>query len=240
MTKYKGHHYGDLESMKFDYRRESYYKGLETIKSLGYEFEDLIHHFPAFVGHMGLSRFLGLYELYKKTLGVAGHIGEVGVYKGASLLFLTKLVQIFEYENLTQVHGFDWFKGNEPGELETKIEKHGYAESYERIMKLIEAQQIQNIVKVHKMDVTSELKPFLEQYLHLQFKLVFLDAGLYDVVKTVLPFLWERITPGGILILDQFNHELSPGETMAIRELLPDREVKTIPNIWMPSAYIVK
>jgi hypothetical protein len=235
------HNYkGQFEYMKFNSRRDSYYKGVEKIKELNYSFEDLIEHFPCFVGHMSLSRFIGLYELYKKSLGVAGHIAEIGTYKGASMLFFAKLVQIFEAESLTQVHSFDWFLGAAKDDIETKVEEGSYKESYERVLELVKAQNIDHIAYVHKMDVIKELKPFLEKYPHFQYKLVFLDAGMYNIVKTVLPLLWERLTPGGILVLDQYNHELSPGETMAVREILPHAHVKTFPNIWMPTAYIVK
>lgn len=232
---------GEYETRKFDHRKEPYYKGLETIKGLDYQFEDLIHHFPCFVGHMTISRFLVLYEAYKMTLGTSGHVAEVGIFKGASLLWLTKLTQIFEPESMTQVHGFDWFQGMDPGDGDSKaVEKHAYMESYDRLMQLIRAQSLESFVRVHNIDVTKELKGFLERWPHLQFKLVFLDAGTYEVVKTCIPLFWNRLTKGGVLIFDQFNHELSPGETRAVRELLPDQPVRTFPWAWMPSGYIVK
>ena len=105
----RDNHYtdGELEVKKFQHRRGPYYEGLEAIKGLGYEIDDFVHHFPCFVGHMTLSRFLALYECYKKVLGLAGHLAGVGIYKGASLLWMTKLIQIFEPESLTQVHAFD-------------------------------------------------------------------------------------------------------------------------------------
>ena len=234
------HSHGRFEYIKFDSRRDNYYDGLKRIEELGYSFQDLLEHYPAFVGHMTISRFLGLYEMYKKTLGVAGHIAEIGSYKGASLLHFSKLVKIFEGESLTQVHGFDWFQGTGKDEINSFVEEGTYKESYERLIELIKIQGLENQTFVHKMDVIKELSPFLEKNLHMQFKLVFLDAGMYNIVKTVLPLLWERLTPGGILILDQYNHELSPGETLAVREILPNARVMTLPNIWMPSAFIIK
>ncbi len=231
---------GDLETRKFEHRNEPYYRGLEAIKRLDYELEDFVHHFPCFVGHMTLSRFLVLYECYKTTLGVSGHIAEVGTYKGASLLWLAKLTQIFEPESLTQVHGFDWFKGMDTERDAKHVKRWACAESHERVMQLIEAQGLQNVVRVHKLDVTRELNGFFDRYPHLQFKLVFLDAGTYEASRACIAELWPRLTKGGILILDEFNHELSPGETQAVRELLPDAEVRTFPWAWMPRGYIVK
>jgi hypothetical protein len=203
--------------------------------------QDLIENFTCFTGHMSLSRYLGLYELYKNTLGVAGHIAEVGTYKGASFFLFAKLIKIFEAESLTQVHGFDWFEGmNSTNEDVHKVNKGDYKADEATLRNLIEIQHLENLAFIHKIDVTKDLKPFLDKYKHLQFKLVFLDAGIYEVVKVALPLFWERLTPGGILILDQYNHELSPGETIAVREILPNAKVKTLPNIWMPTAYIVK
>lgn len=231
---------GTMETKKFEDRKEPYYKGLQTIKSLGYDTEDFIHYFPCFTGHMTLARYLSFYECYQKTLGLAGHIAEVGIYKGAALLFFTKLAQIFEPNALTQIHGFDWFQGNKPSDAEVNIVEGSDVESYERVMSLIEAQNLQNQVLVHKMDVTKELDAFFEAHPHLRFKIVFLDAGMYEVVKACLPHFWNRLNKGGILILDQYNFEVAPGETQAVTEFLKDKEVRTFPYGWMPTAYIVK
>lgn len=238
----KPHDYipGDLESVKFRHRREAYHRGLETIQSLGYSTADLIHHFPAFAGHMTLARYFSLYEAYKATLGLAGHIAEIGVFKGASTLLFAKLVEIFEPNSLTQVHGFDWFQGNKPSADEPGIVPGADVESFERLNTLIQAQNLQHVVRIHPLDVTRELDAFFERYSHLQFKLVFLDAGMYDVVKAALPHFWARLNKGGYLLLDQFNFDIAPGETRAVRELLPDASVRTFPQGWMPSAYIVK
>jgi hypothetical protein len=237
----KRQHVGKFEYIKFDSRRDLYYKTLVDLKEMNIPLQDLVENFTCFTGHMSLSRYLGLYELYKQTLGVSGHIAEVGTFKGASFFLFAKLIKIFESESLTQVHGFDWFGGMDSDTgADFKVEKGSYQADEATVRKLIEIQQLENLAFLHKIDVTKELKPFLNTHKHLQFKLVFLDAGLYEVVTAALPLLWERLTPGGILILDQYNHELSPGETMAVREILPHAKVKTLPNIWMPSAYIIK
>lgn len=233
---------GSMETMKFSNRKDSYYKGMQEIKNLNYEMEDYIHYFPCFTGHMTLSRYLTLYESYKSTLGLAGHIAEVGIYKGGALLFFTKLLQIFEPNTLTQVHGFDWFQGNNPSAAEQNIVKGSDVESYDRLMALIKAQSLQNSVLVHKMDVTKELDKFFKEHPHLQFKIVFLDAGMYDVVKACLPHFWNRLVKGGYMIFDQFNFEVAPGETQAVTEFFKEKEkeIRSFQFGWMPTAYIIK
>lgn len=233
-------HKGQFEYLKFDDRRQHFSEYIDYLKSKNILLEDWMEHFTSYIGHMSLSRVLGLYELYKKSLGVSGHIGEIGIYKGASFFLFAKLVKIFEAESLTQVHGFDWFQGTGGDDIGMKIEQGGYKQDYEEILFLNEFQGFKNLAFIHKMDVVEELDGFLHENLHLQFKLFFMDAGTHKVVKTALPLIWQRITPGGIVVFDQYNHELSPGETLAVREMLPDAKVRIIPNIWMPSGYIVK
>jgi hypothetical protein len=231
---------GKFETQKFADKKPRYYEAMEKIQKMGYSFEDYMPYFPCFTGHMTLSRYFFLYDLYKKTLGISGHIAEVGVYKGGSLLFFTKLTQIFEPNSLTQVHGFDWFKGNAPDSSEKNIVKGSDAEPKERLQKLIDIQDLNKICFLHEVDVSKEISAFFEKNPTLQFKLIYLDAGMYKVVKAAIPAFWERLTKGGVMIFDQFNHEVAPGETKAVKEFFKDKEIRTMPYNWMPTAYIVK
>lgn len=140
------------------------------------------------------------------------------------------------------MHGFDWFKGS-PAPAENDCElvpEAGYESNKGMLLELIERQGLDHILKIHDLDIVTQLKPFFDEFKHLQFKCVFLDAGIYEVMKVAIPLFWERLTPGGVLIFDQYNFELGPGETIAIRECLPGVKIKTINNSWMPNAYAVK
>jgi hypothetical protein len=233
-------HEGKYEYIKFDKLRASYKEGVENMEKMDFSFQEIIEDFPRFSGHMSIGRYLTLYELYKKTEGIAGHIAEVGTYKGTSLLWFGKLLQLFEPNSLTQAHGFDWFKGTGDDSVGLKIEKGSYSYNYEELLKVIKYQNIDNVCFVHKLNIITELEKFFEDNPHFYYKMVFLDAGFYDVVKKSIEVLWPRLNKGGILVLDQFGHELSPGEAMAVKELLPDQKIRTINNSWMPNAYIIK
>lgn len=84
-----------MEASKFDDRRELYWQGIREILSMGYPPEDLIHHFPLFAGHVCLGRYLALYEAYKLTTGIAGHIAEAGVWKGGVIALAGKVNPAF-------------------------------------------------------------------------------------------------------------------------------------------------
>jgi hypothetical protein len=213
---------------------------------LGYEPSDYYNYFPCFMNARTLARYMSLYELYKATLGIAGHIAEVGVYRGGVSLLFAKLMLLHEPHTITQVHGFDWWRDpSDPVEGGASEVERGpdyeYSEPYDRIMQLIAVQGLQRWAVMHRLNVQTELEAFFAEHTHLQFKLVFLDAGDYDTVSRSIREFWPRLLPGGIMIFDQFNHEVAPGESRAVRELLPeDAVIRAFPHGWMPTAYVVK
>jgi hypothetical protein len=237
----KPYRQGELETRKFDHRRGPYWESIQHILGMGYDPADLIHHAPAFAGHMNLGRFLALYEAYKIALPYAGHIAEAGMYLGSGTIFFAKLTRLFEPESLTLVFGFDWFKGAQgAGEEAHLVQPGAYAESGERVRELVRVQGLDDVVRVNDLDLANELPAFFDAHPHLQFKLVFLDCGYYDVVRTCIEQFWPRLTPGGVLLFDNFNHETAPGEARAVRELLPDQPIRTFNFAFQPTAYIIK
>ncbi|MDX1975379.1 MAG: class I SAM-dependent methyltransferase [Rickettsiales bacterium] len=231
---------GKLETVKFAHRREDYYAGVERMLEMGYKQTDFLYYFPAFVGQMTLWKALTLYEFYKKVEGICGHIAEVGVHMGPSSIQFAKMVQIFEPEALTMVHGFDWFRGTKATKEDVLINDALDAESEERLNELVRIQKLDHILKIHNLNVATEIDGFFEQHSHLRFKLAYLDSGTYPVVSAAIKAFWPRMVPGGIMIFDQYNNEVAPGETRAVTELLPDIKIQTIPNSWFPNAYVQK
>lgn len=236
----KSHVPGYLETMKHAQRRAIYHENLQKILCLGHEKEDLLDYFPAFVGDLTLTRYLTLYELYKQVQGISGHIAELGVFKGGSTLLFGKLVRMFEHNSLTMVHGFDWFHGIQQ-DTDSALQVPGGDSSDEgTLRRLIRLQDLQSTVKIHNLDARTDLPDFFEENTHLRFKLVFLDSGTYEVTKASIANFWPRLNAGGIMIFDQYNNEVAPGETAAVQELLPNETIRTWPGSWMPGSYIRK
>ncbi len=230
-----------FELQKHAEQDEKFHAYVEELLAMDIPAKDLIHLFPIFTGWVNLARFLCLYELYKMTRGVLGHLAEIGTWKGASFLFLAKLVQIFEPHSLTQVHGFDWFEGMKYDAAQDKTDHQGmYAADQATLERLVRMQGLDNIAMVHGMDVTRELGPFIEAHPSLQFKLVFLDCAAYNVVSKSLEALWPRVTPGGVVVFDHANNSDLPQEQQAIRDFLGDAKLRTLDFCRTPTAYIVK
>ena len=225
---------------KFEKSSKKFHKKIDNLLNLNISKKDLIHHYPLFSGTVLIARHLTIYEIYKKILNLPGDIAEIGIFKGGSFLFLAKLCEIFEPNSYTRVFGFDWFKGMKPSVEEKNIKGGSYISSYKTLKEIIKIQELDNIAKIVKIDVTKELRIYFEKNKGQKYKLVFFDAGTYEVVKKALPFFWERLVTGGILILDQYADIRAFGETLALDEILKQVELETFSWSRHPTAFIVK
>lgn len=212
-----------------------------ALDELSPEAMDVVKSFPVYVGYVALARFLALYEIYKQVAELPGHVAEVGTFRGASLVFFGKLIRLFEPHNNTQAHGFDWFEGMRPESAEDNDSEAGkWIGDRERLEKLVGLQGLDDCVVVHPMDVTRGLAGFLEEHPAMRFKLVFVDCGVRDVIAASLENLWPRLVPGGILVMDHYNTEVSPTESELTERFIGDRPLRQIPFARQPTAYVVK
>ncbi len=231
----------EFEHRKFAAESAEFHRAIDEILELDIPKKDLIHQYPIYSGFVNLGHHLALYELFKKTLTLSGHVAEIGTWKGAGLLFFAKLIKLFEPHSNTQVHGFDWFEGMDPDpEMDALTHQGMYKAEYELLLELIRIQKLENIAFVHKLDVAKEITKFFEEFPSLRFKLIYLDCGIYAVVKKSIQAFWPRLVKGGILIFDHFNNSAVPQECRAIQEELGDVEMHQIEFCRRPTGYVVK
>ena len=200
---------------------------------------DFVHQFPLFSGFNNLARYLTFYDLYKQVYELAGDIADVGTYKGASFMMFTKLVKLFEPYTYTQVHAYDWFEGMAPTTEDDKRHAGEYVGDYEMLRKLLELQELSDIGKIHKLDLTKSLPEHFEQYSYLRFKLCFIDCGIKEVLEESLKHFWPRVVNGGIVILDHYNLPVSPYECDVI-EKYTNCKIQQCAYTRQPTGYVVK
>lgn len=203
-------------------------------------------NFPKYVQRTSLSRFLSRYEIFKLQLDVVGSILDLGVGRGASLMSWAQLSAMFEPVNFTrEIIGFDTFAGVSSLNEEKDINAHnrdsnllvkgGFAVEngmFEDIQEAIgvydTTRYLNHIekVKVVKGDITKTLPKFLNENPHMVVSLLHLDIDIYEPTKLALELLFERIPKGGILVFDELNAKMYPGETLALKETLGLKSLK--------------
>ncbi|MCW3104564.1 MAG: hypothetical protein JWO09_3004 [Bacteroidetes bacterium] len=172
-------------------------------------------------------------ERLKKN-NVKGSFAELGVYKGITANML------YEMDRSRTLHLFDTFNGFDEGDLQQEETKGGKYSSGEFADTSLEAVKAYinggDSVVFHKGHFPGTAKG-LE---HETFAFVSIDADLYVPTIEGLRFFYPRLSPGGIIMIHDYNHNWD-GVKKAIDEFaqsIPESVVE-IPD-WQGSAMIVK
>lgn len=178
-----------------------------------------------------VTRFVALYEVFKRVLTIKGSVVECGVNHGFGLMTWAKLSAILEPVNLTRrIYGFDSFAGfpavsakDRTGPAWETAQAGGLrADSYEELLKLIELYDkdrfLGHIPKVElvKGDATQTIPAFIADHPHLVVSLLFMDFDLYEPTKVALEHFVPRMPKGAIIAFDELDNPLWPGETNAL------------------------
>jgi hypothetical protein len=194
--------------------------------------ERKMENFPKYVRRQNLTRFLALYEIYKRILPVKGSIVECGVFRGFGTMTWAKLSAILEPVNLTRrIYGFDSFSGFPSV---TQVDRFGvaagvkegdlFADSEQELSELSAINDSTRFLghipklKLIKGDATQTIPKFVQDTPHLLVSLLFLDFDLYEPTKAALEHLVPRMPKGAILAFDELDNPLWPGETVAMIE----------------------
>src|SRR5688572_112813 len=169
--------------------------------------ETKLENFPKYVRRQNLTRFLALYEIFRRVIDVKGSIVECGVNEGFGIMTWTKLSAILEPVNLTRrIYGFDTFAGFPklsdrdtigPGE-HVKVGDL-FAESLSELTELLAIHDSTRFlghipkVKLIAGDATETIPRFIDGHPHLLVSLLFLDFDLYEPTKIALQHFLPRM-----------------------------------------------
>ncbi|MEL7538067.1 MAG: TylF/MycF/NovP-related O-methyltransferase [Pseudomonadota bacterium] len=198
--------------------------------------ETKLENFPKYVRRQNMTRFLALYEIFKRVLPVKGSVIECGVNHGFGVMSWCKFSSILEPVNLTRrVYGFDTFEGfpslsSKDRSAHSDHVKEGdlAASSKEELEELADVFDSSRFLghipklKLIKGDATETIPAFIAENPHLVVSLLFMDFDLYDPTKVALKHFLPRMPRGAIVAFDQLDNPLWPGETQAVLEFMKD------------------
>jgi hypothetical protein len=195
--------------------------------------EKKLENFPKYVRRQNLTRFLALYEIFKRVLNVKGSVIECGVYQGFGIMTWAKLSALLEPVNLTRrIYGFDTFQGF-PRLTEKDLIGPGegvkagdlYANSLAELNELTAIHDSTRFlghipkVKLIAGDATRTIPSFVAEHPHLVVSLLFMDFDLHESTKIALEHFLPRMPKGAVLAFDELDNPLWPGETTAMLEI---------------------
>lgn len=164
------------------------------------------------------------------TTEVMGDVVQCGVYRGGSLGPLAWLVQKLGPKK--RVWGFDSFQGfptssaadHIRGVLPEKAQSQYFADTHqERVEQALAGSRVANVNLV-----AGSFETTLPAWGGAAISLLILDCDLYDSYRLALRSLYDRVTSGGIIILDEYYSPKYPGARQAVDEFFADKPEKPL------------
>lgn len=197
---------------------------LELSASTGpVELWSVIHQYALYADEYALARSVKIADLLRATLDVPGNVVEFGSWHGANLLYLAKMLRIFDPHSAKRVHAFDSFEG-----LETFTPEDGaasrfrslYKGSHEKLLEAIRYFSMEQEIVIHQGEISQTLPRVLQEHPGLRFSFVYCDVDLYEPTAAILSQVHGRLAVGGLFVMDEYGWDEFPGETLAVEEFL--------------------
>jgi len=184
------------------------------------EFNAYLRTFQEEFGFNADRRWM-VYQLALLTVAVAGDTAECCVFQGAgSYLICLANQQSSLYKSH---HVFDSFEGlSQPRDVDGR---HWKQYDLACGLQAVQANLRQFAdVQCHKGWIPERF----DEVSSRQFSFLHIDVDLYEPTLESIRFFYERMTPGGIILCDDYGFSTCPGATKALDEFLSDKPEKVI------------
>lgn len=201
-----------------------------------------------------LAKFLVHWEAMKIASQVPGAIVECGVFKGTSFVRFSLMRQLLGGNFSTKLIAFDVFSDDFPNtsyeqdkaQREHWIETAGASSiSVQQLTETLERKGISNFEMVAG-DVVITAPDYAAKNQGLKISLLNVDIDFVEPTLTVLEHFYDRVSRGGVILLDNYAGEGTSGQsyhgdTYAVDKFFEDKQVKInkFPFAARP-AYIIK
>jgi hypothetical protein len=165
---------------------------------------------------LGSDRLYVLWQAARNTAPLALPALEIGSFRGGSARFLAEALRGFAGSE-PELHVVDTFEGHVAEDIsafEPAHEAGRFGEaSFDDVRAYLSAY---SGVQVHR----GRFPEGAEEYLPDRLGLVHLDVDLYTPTAASLALLADRVTPGGVVVVDDFGALKTPGILKAVEEFL--------------------
>jgi O-methyltransferase len=182
---------------------------------------DLLGRYPILSDQVSREELVKIFASLESVLraNIAGDVVELGCYVGTTTIFLRRL--LMQHGSDKVLHAYDSFAGLPPktsedaspvGEQFKAGELRAQKSEFIRHFK----QAGLPLPVMHKAWF-SDLTP---DDLPERIAFAFLDGDFYDSIHDSLKLVWPKLSPGAIVIVDDYQSEALPGAKRAVDEWL--------------------
>lgn len=181
------------------------------------------------------ERKFNLNELFRLVLSVPGDVAECGTYKGASAYFLAHHIHAATLNKKLLL--FDSFQGlSDPESIDQSYWKEGdLTSSYDDVWNALAPLGPVSFVELYKGWIPERFSEVADR----RFCFVHIDVDLYRPTLDSIAFFYSRMSPRGLILLDDYGFASCPGVTQAVNEFMADKPEPII-NLASGGAFIVR
>lgn len=163
-----------------------------------------------------------LKELAGSLKNVEGALAECGSYVGVSAWFVANELPGIDF------YLFDSFEGlSEPTGFD--LPPPGVQQWKKGDLQTTEALLNQNLAGFSNLHIMKGWIPHrFNEVEHIKFRLVHIDVDLYQPTLDSLEFFYERMSPGGIIVMDDYGFLNCPGAYKAANDFMKDKPERII------------
>ena len=204
--------------------------------------QDVVENFMLFLRRINFGKFLAHVDIFNRIIAIPGHVVECGVFKGMSLLTFTKLIEVLcPADSLKRVIGFDTFEGfvaldekdgppnGERGKVPGGWNSQEFLPALEQLIEISQRDSMVPRVKrveLVKGDAAQTIPDYVRRNPGIRISLLHLDMDVYEPTMAALKHLYPLVSPGGIVLLDEYGMDGFPGESAAFDEYFgPNRPI---------------
>jgi hypothetical protein len=196
--------------------------------------DQLLDNIALYIDSKKLSRMLFMDFIYKQILEVQGVVMEFGTRWGPNAAQFSALRGIYEpFNRHRKIIAFDTFTGFPsvaekdgnselmvPGQLFTADNYHEYLDSLLSLHETLNPLSHIKKYEVCRGDAINELEKYLKLNPETIISLAYFDFDIYEPTKRCLEMIMPRLTKGSVIGFDELNDPDSPGETLALMEVI--------------------
>ena len=198
------------------------------------EFESILASGVRDATVVDLSRLYLLYQWLLATLRLPGDCIEIGSFRGGTAKLISETLLRRHADG--ELHLFDTFAGM-PDRL--SLDEAGlkgcFADTSVAAVRGLLANNPQ--VHIHAGIFPETIPTDLHDHC---FRFAHIDVDIESSVHDCLAFIYPRLLPGGVIVIDDYGHAECPGATRAVERFFADRPETIVQMPLVSSAVVIK
>ena len=184
------------------------------------------YFFPRYSYNFTPTQLIFLCNCIEETRNVDGSIAEIGCSNGRSTIFLNKFMSSQSIEK--KYYAVDTFSGFVEEDVEYEIENRDKCDKNKKLYKQFRVNKkkwFDGTLKQNKINRVESIQADVNNYdltMLGPFSFVLLDVDLYRPIKKALKELYQVLTPGGIIVVDDCDADdvICDGADQAYKEFM--------------------